>query len=88
MSVTEQIRKFIIDNFYVSHPEEVRDDDSLLELGVIDSTGVLEIVDYVEREHGIAVGDQEIVPDNFGAISAIAAYVERKRGEPRERAAG
>ena len=80
MSVLQDVREFIITNFYISHPELVDDGASLLELGIIDSTGVLEIVDYVEREHGIVVGDADIVPENFGSIVAIAAYVERKRG--------
>jgi acyl carrier protein len=79
MDLPSRVRKFIVSNFYVSHPERLGDDDSLLDLGVIDSTGVLEIIDFVERELAVAVADSEIVPQNFGTIAAIAAYAARKR---------
>ncbi len=78
MPLLEHVRQFIVTNFYIADPELVSDDASLLDLGVIDSTGVLEIVDYVEREHGVMVADTDIVPENFGSIRAIAEYVERK----------
>ena len=80
MTTRERIRAFITTNFYVTNVARLGDDASLLEAGVIDSTGVLEIVDFLERELGIRVGDTEIVPQNLGTIANITAYVDRKRG--------
>lgn len=88
MTLREQIRQFITLNFYVSRPELVRDDDSLLDLGVIDSTGVLEIVDFVERELGVTVADGDIVSQHFGSIAAVASFVEARRSEQQQAAAG
>jgi acyl carrier protein len=72
-----RVREFVQQNFFVSGP--LRDDDSLLDQGIIDSTGVLEVVGFLESEYGIRVNDEEILPDNFDSIAAIAAYVDRKR---------
>jgi acyl carrier protein len=88
MTLRDQIRQFIVVNFYVSRPELVADDDSLLDLGVIDSTGVLEIVDFVERELGVTVADNDIVPQNFGSIAAVASFVAARRGAQQQAAAG
>lgn len=79
MSDKEKIAQFIQENFIVGLDEELQDDDSLLEKGVIDSTGVLELVGYVERTYGFAVADDEVLPDNFDSINNLAAYVERKK---------
>lgn len=81
MSPTEtKIREFIVESFYV--PEEVRltVETPLLASGIVDSTGVLEILDYLEHELGVRVGDDEMLPENLGSIACIARLVERKRG--------
>ncbi len=88
MTLRDQIRQFIIINFYVSRPELVSDDDSLLDLGVIDSTGVLEIVDFVERDLGVTVSDGDIVPQNFGSIASVAAFVTARRSDQQQAVAG
>lgn len=72
------VRQFIIENFFVPDPDTVGDEDGLLESGVVDSTGVLEVIQFVEGRFGIAMADEEIVPENLGSIARIAAYVERK----------
>lgn len=79
VSIAERIRGFIGTNFYVPAGEELSDDLSLIDQGLIDSTGVLEVVDFLERSFGVTVADQEMVPDNFGSIRRIAAFVQRKR---------
>lgn len=71
----ERIRKFIRATFYVTDP--VVDDASLIEAGIIDSTGMMEVIQFVEKEFGIAVRDDELMPRNFGSISSIAAFVDR-----------
>ena len=57
---------------------ELRDDESLLDRGVIDSTGVLELVGFLERRYSISVDDRELVPDNLDSIARIVAFVEAK----------
>jgi acyl carrier protein len=56
-------------------------DTSLRDLGIVDSTGVLEVVSYIEREHGILVADSELLPENLDTVDAIAEFVARKRAQ-------
>jgi acyl carrier protein len=75
-----RVRDFIVTNFYVARPEALADDASLLDSGVVDSTGVLEVISFLEGEFGVSVQDDEIVPENLDSIERIAAYVHRKQG--------
>lgn len=73
------IRAFIIDNFLFGQcTEEFSDDDSFLEEGIIDSTGVLELVAYLEEKHGIRVDDEDLLPENLDSVSRVVAFVKRK----------
>jgi len=72
------IRKFIIENFCFGNDPGLKDDTSFLELGIIDSTGVLELVAFVESHYGIAVKDEELIPDNLDTIDNIVAYLQTK----------
>jgi acyl carrier protein len=81
MIVKEQICQFLAENFlFSSNGFELGDDVSLLEEGVIDSTGVLELVMFVEESFGLQVPDEEIVPANFDTVNNLAAYIQRKQG--------
>lgn len=75
----EQVRLFIVSNFYVNDPSIMTDDLSLLRQGIVDSTGVLELITFLESQFGIRVLDEEILPDNLDSISRIAAYIEQKK---------
>jgi acyl carrier protein len=78
-----QIGAFIETSFlFRAGMEKLGEDESLLGAGLIDSTGILELVSYLETEFGIAVEDHEIVPENLDSIAQIAAYVDAKRGAP------
>lgn len=77
MALVDEIRSFVVESFYAS--TELGDDASLLDTGTMDSTGVLELIAFIEQRYGVEVGDREIVPDNFDTIRRVAAYVERKR---------
>jgi acyl carrier protein len=72
------IRAFVVDNFLLGDDEGLDDDVSLLESGIVDSTGVVEIVTYLEERFGIEVLDEELVRDNLDSISRLARFVERK----------
>jgi len=73
---SERIRRFIEETFIV---DGFSDDDSFLRTGVIDSTGMMELVLFIEQEFGIKVVDTELLPRNLDSISRVAAFVERKR---------
>lgn len=75
----EKIRQFVISNFLFGQDNGLTANASFLEQGIIDSTGVLELVAFVESQFGIKVEDAELIPDNFDSIDAVAAYLGRKR---------
>lgn len=81
MSNQERIRRFILENFYVSEPDALADDTSLVGTGLVDSTGILEVLAFLEGEFGIRVADRETTPDNLETIERMAAFVERKLRE-------
>jgi acyl carrier protein len=62
----------------LSDEKSLSDEDSLLENGIIDSTGVLELVAFVEEKFQISVEDEELVPENFDSIRKIASFIQRK----------
>ena len=74
----QAIRKFIYDKFPLAKSRKLQDSSQLLEEGVLDSLGVLELVNFLQDEHGIPIEDEELVPENFASIDAIAAFVEAK----------
>jgi acyl carrier protein len=80
MTDTDRLRAFIASHFYVPADHRLDETTSFLEHGILDSTGVLELVTFVETELGIAVGDHELVPSNFDSIAALSAFIRRKRG--------
>jgi acyl carrier protein len=80
MQVKEQIRQFIRESFVYDQIDNLPDDASFLEHGIVDSTGVLELVLFVEDTFGIEVDDDDVVPANFDSVAALAAYVARKGG--------
>ncbi len=81
MRAQQQIRRFILENFYVSEPSELADDTSLVETGLVDSTGILEVLAFLESEFGIRIADRETTPDNLESIERMAAFVARKLAE-------
>jgi len=79
MSVEKQVREYVATNFLFSdNGYSLSDDASFLEEGIVDSTGVLELVMFVEETFGVSVEDQEIVPENFDSVSQLAAYIRQK----------
>jgi acyl carrier protein len=73
-----EIYKFIVDNFMFGQADGLKYDESLLQKGVIDSTGVLELVSFLQDNFNITVEDDEIIPANLEAINGIVAYVNKK----------
>lgn len=80
--IRQQIVEFITTNFLFDDSIKLGTDDSLLETGVIDSTGVLELVAYIEETYGIKVEDEEIIPENLDSIQNITSYISQKLSQP------
>ena len=79
MTLQQQIRDFVTSNFYVADPKALEDRTSLLDQGIIDSTGVLEVIMFIESTFGLTVEDSEMLPENLDSIERIAAFVARKQ---------
>jgi len=75
----DQIKQFICTNFYVADAAGLSTEASLLDNGIIDSTGVLEVIGFLENTFAIQVEDAEMVPDNLDSIDKIAEFVARKK---------
>jgi len=81
VAVNEKIRSFILENILAgSRGATLDDNDSFLEKGIIDSTGILELVSFIEDEFKIQVRDEELVPDNFDSVSKLAGYITTRIG--------
>ena len=79
-SVAGQVRSFVVETFLFGDTKTpLPEDGSLIENGLIDSTGILELVAFVEETFDITVSDEEILPANFDSIAKVEAFVERKR---------
>lgn len=82
MSIESQIRRYVLENFLFTNDEtKLKNTASFLEEGVLDSTGVLELVLFVEETFGIKVSDEEILPENLDSVEQLARYIRRKTGK-------
>jgi acyl carrier protein len=79
MSVEAKIKDYINQNFLFTDNGNLSNDVSFLEEGIVDSTGVLELVMFAEETFGITVEDEEIVPENFDSVAGLARYVRSKQ---------
>jgi acyl carrier protein len=78
IAIRAPIRTYILENLlFSSDPSKLDDDVSLLDRGIIDSTGVLEIVMFLEDEFAVKVHDRDLLPENFDSVDRIVAFVER-----------
>jgi len=81
MLIEEKIKSFIQDNFLLGDKNKViKEDESFLQGGTIDSTGVLELVNFIEETYKIKVEDEELIPENLDSIKNLVAYIKRKNG--------
>ena len=80
VEIGSEIRDFVVTNFLFGKGDDLKDDESLLENGVIDSTGVLELVSYLQERFDMRIEDDEIVPANLDSIRNLVQFVSRKTG--------
>ena len=79
-SIETEVRQYVLENFLFGRTEvEVSSDASFLDLGIIDSTGVLELVTFLEDKYQIKIEDEELVPANLDSLNGITRFVEVKR---------
>jgi acyl carrier protein len=78
MKHESEIREFIAEKFLFGEDNKLQNDASLLEAGIMDSTGVLELISYLEEHFRIKVNDDELVPENLDTIAAICAFLSKK----------
>ena len=77
--VKQTIRDFIIGNFFFGNPPEAfRDNASFLDRGLIDSTGILELIEFIEATYDIGVAEDELTPENLDSVDRVSAFVIRK----------
>lgn len=78
MSYLNTVRQFIIENFLFGDELKLEDDMSFLENGIIDSTGILELIAFLEETYNIKVEDEELIPENLDSLNNVAAFIETK----------
>jgi acyl carrier protein len=78
MDHMENIRNFIIENFLFGDAEKLEDETSFLDSGIIDSTGILELIAFLEENCDISINDDEMLPENFDSLNNISVYLSGK----------
>lgn len=80
--VAGRIRSFLTRQFPLI--KNIGDEQPLLEGGLIDSLGILEVVSFLEKEFGIVISDEELLPENFGSVHSLSIFVQQKANGARE----
>lgn len=80
MNVEKEVRGFILENYLFTDDEsELSNTDLFLEIGILDSTGIMELIYFIEDEFEVKVEDKEMIPENLGSVERVAAFVQRKQ---------
>jgi acyl carrier protein len=77
--VTLDVRAFVLKSFPLARKQQIKNSDPLLDSGMIDSQGILEVVAFIEQEFSVIVVDEELSPENFESIDRIAAFIRNKK---------
>lgn len=78
MDHSNSVRNFIVKNFLLGDGDLLKEDTSFIEEGIIDSTGILELVFFLEESFGISIEDHELVPENMDSLQSISGFMDRK----------
>ena len=79
-NVKNIIKNFIIENYLFGDDDGLENSTSFLDEGIVDSTGILELITFISEEFSIIVEDEELVPENFDSIDNVTAFIGRKVG--------
>lgn len=78
-NVAAELRKFVVENYLFGQTNvEFKDEDSFLQKGIIDSTGVLELIAFLEEKYQIKIEDEEVVPANLDSVENVTRFIGRK----------
>jgi acyl carrier protein len=80
MQTRETVKHFVVENFLFGRNGDLKDDDSFLEKGIIDSTGVLELIAFIEERFAIKLQDSDLIPENLDSIQRVADFVQKRLG--------
>lgn len=78
MELHSKIRAFVVDNFLFGEAGDLENEASLLDEGIIDSTGILELVAFLEEQFNVHIEDEEMIPENLDSIDHISEFIKRK----------
>jgi acyl carrier protein len=82
--IVDETRRYIAENFLYARPDRVvAQDEHLMERGIVDSMGMMELIDFLEERFGVRPADEEITEQNFATLGRIANFVSRQRGAVR-----
>jgi acyl carrier protein len=79
-TMNERIRQVVLEKFPLAKKRSVKDSDELLESGIVDSLGILDLVAILETDFGLTISDEDLLPENFRSIETITDFANRKRG--------
>jgi acyl carrier protein len=80
MQIREAVRHFVVENFTFGRQTELTDEDSFQENGIIDSTGVLELIGFIEEHFALKLQDSDLIPENLDSIQRVTDFVQRRLG--------
>ncbi len=79
MNIEQTISNFVIENFiFEENPNQLDNNQSFLESGIIDSTGMLELVSFIEEKYDIKIEDEELIPDNLDSVNNVSQFINKK----------
>jgi acyl carrier protein len=78
-ATTDRIRQFVLEKFPLARKRSLKDSDELLESGIVDSLGILDLVALLETEFGFTVSDDDLLPENFRSIERISEFAQQRR---------
>ncbi len=84
----DELRGYVVENYLFGRGDDLKDSDSFWELGLMDSTGVLELISYLEERYSISLESGEIIPENLDSIDKLASFITKKIGWATERREG
>ena len=81
MEIKENIKEFVVENFLFGEEGKLENDTDFFEKSIIDSTGILELVCFVEETCNLTISDDEIVEQNFSSVNNVSTFIEKKQNE-------
>ena len=79
MTLLDDIREFIVENFLFGEDGGLKDNSSFLEEGIVDSTGIMQLVSFIQEQYLIVIEDEELTPENLDSIQKVANFIQEKR---------